>query len=169
MDKKVVIVRLNKGKGQVAFVAGREENKNSDDNREFRCGLSVFFRKTIEEDFNYILSFVLSDDEVEMLSSPAKVKTVEDLNFILLANNWNLRIIKNYMCYTRDKSDLVKKINVEYPAGYTSMSVISEVSFISDNKYDFINAIELAMNNPFTSSNLYRSMPEHTEEEEVVL
>lgn len=170
MERRVIIIDLNKNKGQVAFVAGRRKQEVTEyDKREWGWGMSVFYRETKELEFKFVLNFVLSDDEIEVLGLPLKVKSIDDLNYILLASNWTMRIFKNHLAYTGKKSDIVEEINIEEPAGYSAMSVMSEIKLTSENENAFTSGLELAMAFPFEGSNVYYKIPNHIPEEEVVL
>ena len=154
-----VSVMLNKGKGKITFLAGREEiEQNEFEKRTERIGLAVFYND------EYLLSFVALDDEVEFLQSNSKVKAIDDLGYTLYARGYTLRIMKHYSGYERGDSSFLHEIELEEDAGYKTMNVYSELHFYSEERGAFAKAIALAMNNPEEGNNLWSRYPEGCEE-----
>lgn len=167
----VVKVLLNqqesKEQNYLTIVAGCQKNVNYPEieDREFQHGLAFFYND------KYILNFVLNEDEVELLKSDVRVKAIDDLSYIMLAGKYALTIMKNRsMEDKRFKNSLEERIGeLKEKQGLFMCTSYSEVQFVSEDEYGFVKGIRTAMLYPFTDSNLYSTIPEHTPEQEVVL
>lgn len=158
---RIVRVKLNTQKDGaenfLTFVGGVQKNRYYPDyeSREFQYGLSVFYNN------EYILNFVLSEDEVELLRSDVKVKAIDDLGYILLAGKWNLTIMKNRNSSNMSRENELKERAGELAEGqgYYSTYIYDEVQFTSEDENAFCKALRVAMLYPFEESNLFVDVP----------
>lgn len=154
-----VSVKLNNGLGKITFLAGREKvEQNEFEKREYRYGLSVFYND------EFVLDFVVLEDEVEFLQSDSKVKAIDDLGYSLYTAGNTLKIMKYYNGFEGRDSSFLDEIELDKDAGYKTMNVYSELHFYSEEKGKFAEAISLAMQYPEEGTNLWSRYPEGCEE-----
>ena len=154
-----VSVKLTGGLDKITFIAGCERIEPSEySERKERWGISIFYND------NYLLNFVLNEDEVELLQSNSKIKAVDDLGFRFFADKSTLKVNKHYGEYTKEVSEFIKQVPEKKGVTYNIMQVVSTLVFISETKGDFAKGICTAMHNPETSSNIFTQYPEGSDE-----
>lgn len=162
---KIPKVVLKDGKDNVKFVAGKKNNPsfgNNDDDREFQCGLSVFYND------KQVLNFVLLEDEIELLLSDSKVMALNDIGYNLFASTWKLQLLQ-YRCKTSSYSSSDFEylgISSNGDDAYGENIVFRKFCFIGKNEYAFTDAIRCAMQNPCTYGNLFCEVPNDGEGQE---
>lgn len=152
---KLVKIRLNneevKDENYIYLVGGMDDQQDGC----YTHGLSVFFNG------EYILNFILSSDDVELLTSDMKVKCVKDLGFSVYTYGYTLDIMKFVRTFDRGLNHLANRISYELKetqVDFGSME-FDAITFASENRDAFAKGLKEALLYPTVGQKLYHEVP----------
>lgn len=154
---KLVKIRLNneevKDENYIYLVGGIDEKVENDSC--YTHGLSVFFNG------EYILNFILSSDDVELLTSDMKVKCVKDLGFSVYTYGYNLEILKYVRYFDRGLNQLANRISYELKKTQVAFDTVEYdcIQFVSENRDAFAKGLKEALLYPTVGQKLYHEVP----------
>lgn len=152
---KLVKIRLNKDEVKednfIYLVGGVDDQQDGC----YTHGLSIFYNG------QYVLNFILSEDDVEALTSDIKVKFVKDLGFTVYTYGYNLEIMKYVNVVERGLNQLENRISDELKETQTfcNSELFDTITFISDERDAFAKGLKEALLHPVVGSKTYIEAP----------
>lgn len=152
---KLVKIRLNNETAEevnhIYLVGGHHEECDSC----YSYGVSVFYKG------QYVLNFILSGDDYELLTSDLKVKCVKDLGFSMYTYGYNLDIMKYVRNYDRGLNQLQNRISYDLQvtqADYYSVEY-DALTFVSENRDAFAEGLKECLLYPTEGQKLFTEVP----------